>query len=118
VSEDITFEVDAKGRVGYKPPQRPAGDAPRPLVNRAREKQDEMRRPQAAHVFRMLRERHAMGASWAELWALGEGNEEWAVGPIIVWLRAHNVEVVAEYDVTAGETRFYLAVPLADVSVP
>jgi hypothetical protein len=48
--------------------------------------------------------------SWAECWALGEGEESWAVGPIVIWLRSKGVAVVALYDVAEGETRFYLPV--------
>jgi hypothetical protein len=56
-----------------------------------------------------LRER-LDGMSWAECWALGEGEESWAVGPIVIWLRSKGVSVVALYDVAEGETRFYLPV--------
>lgn len=89
--------------------------APRPLKSSKAKWQlerDEQRRPQAAVLFRALRER-TDGMAWRELWALGESNpSEWAweVGPIVVWLRAQGVSVVAEYDTANGETRFYLPV--------
>lgn len=86
---------------------------PRPVENRAQKRYDEMRRPQGALMFRMLRDRHEEGASWKECWALGEGNEGWDVGPIVVWLRSKGVSIDARYDVVAGETRFYLTEPLA-----
>lgn len=111
---DITYEVSPSGAFRVQPPERPAGAAPRPLGNRAQEKYDEMRRPQAAIVFRHLREAGEVGVAWRELWALGESSEphevteRWDVGPIIVWLRARNVDIEALYDVVAGETRFYL----------
>jgi hypothetical protein len=89
---------------------------PRPRENKARELYDAKRRPQAALLFRFIRDAGVVGVSWKECWALGlecESNgesNEWDVGPIVVWLRAHGVEVVARYDVVVGETRFYLVV--------
>ncbi|HWI68540.1 MAG TPA: hypothetical protein VNS88_09185, partial [Nitrospiraceae bacterium] len=63
----------------------------------------------AAVLFRFLRDAGDAGLSWKECWALGEGNDEWDVGPIVVWLRSTGkVEVLARYDVVVGETRFYL----------
>jgi hypothetical protein len=72
-------------------------------VNKQREKTDAERRPQAAVVYRALLAAGAGGLSWRELWALSE-----AVGPVVIWMRAHGVEVEARYDPVVGETRFYL----------
>ena len=102
--------------VGVQPTQRPDEDRlqgppppPRAPKSRAREAYDAKRRPQAAVLFRFLRDAGDAGLSWKECWALGEGNDEWDVGPIVVWLRSTGkVEVLARYDVVVGETRFYL----------
>jgi hypothetical protein len=88
------------------PTQGPA--LPRARGSKAREAYDQKRRPQAALMYRMLRERHEAGMSWRECWALGEGNDDWDVGPIIVWMRSRGVSVEARYDPVVGETRFYL----------
>jgi len=107
---DISFTVGEKG-ITLDPPEQPTQRPalPRPIKNRDREKQDALRRPQAAVLYRRLRER-LDGMSWRECWELGAGDAEWAVGPIVIWLRAHDVPVHAEYDTSAGETRFYLVV--------
>lgn len=107
--QPLVFAVDEAGRTHIAPPQRPAGDAPRPLRNLQREKQDEMRRPQAAVLFRALRDAGSLGLSWKQCWALSD-DEEFAVGPIVIWMRFHGVEVLARYDAVGGETRFYLGV--------
>jgi hypothetical protein len=73
-------------------------------VNKAREKTDAERRPQAAVLYRALLAAGPGGLSWRECWALGD----WEVGPVVIWMRAHGVEVEARYDPVAGETRFYL----------
>ena len=78
-------------------------------MNRAREAQDAMRRPQAAVLFRALRDAGAGGLSWRECWALSD-DEEFVVGPIVIWMRFHGCDVEARYDPVAGETRFYLGV--------
>lgn len=96
--DSITVSDDAPVRV-YGPP--------RPVENRALKRQDEMRRPQAAVLFRALREAGEAGLSWKECWALSD-DEEFVVGPIVIWMRAHGVSIDARYDVVAGETRFYL----------
>ena len=93
--------------VGEQPTQRPDGVPPAPLRNRARDAQDEMRRPQAAVLFRALKAAGAGGLSWKECWALSD-DEEFVVGPIVIWMRFHGVEVDARYDPVAGETRFYI----------
>ena len=108
---DITFTVNSDGTINEAvPPRPPTQEPPLPRLagNRAKEAYDAMRRPQAASVYRMLKSRHEVGASWKELWALGESNEQWDVGPIVVWLRFHGCEVEARYDVVGGESRFYL----------
>jgi len=85
----------------------PVYGPPRPVVNRAREAQDAMRRPQAALLFRALKSAGAGGLSWKECWALSD-DEEFVVGPIVIWMRFHGCDIEARYDVVAGETRFYL----------
>ena len=99
-------DVDTSGQP-VQPTQRPA--PPRPLGNRARDAQDEMRRPQAAVLYRALKSAGAGGLSWKECWALSD-DEEFVVGPIVIWMRFHGCDVDAVYDVVAGETRFYLRV--------
>ena len=69
---------------------------------------DEKRRSQAVVLFRALRDAGAVGMSWTECWAAGQGVSEWEVGPVIVWMRGRGVEVRAEYDTVGGETRFYI----------
>ncbi len=86
----------------------PVYGPPRPVRNMKQEAYDEMRRPQAAVLYRALMAATSSGLSWKDCWALGEGNEQWNVGPIVVWLRSHSVDIEAVYDVVAGETRFYL----------
>jgi len=68
-----------------------------------------MRRPQAALLFRALKSAGAGGLSWKECWALSD-DEEFVVGPIVIWMRFHGCDVEARYDPVAGETRFYLGV--------
>lgn len=98
-------DVDDAGQ-----PIRPAvSETPRPLRDTGREKQDAMRRPQAAVLFRALKDAGAKGLSWTECWALSD-DEEFVVGPIVIWMRFHGVVVEARYDAVAGETRFYLGV--------
>jgi hypothetical protein len=109
---ELSFTVNAKGTVQLDPlPQEAAAAprAPRPLVDRRLEKQDAQRRPQAAVLFRALKAAGESGLSWRECWALSD-DEEFVVGPIVIWMRAHGVEVEARYDSGAGETRFYLIV--------
>lgn len=110
MTDPLSFTVTDKG-IAVDPPtaptQRPALSLPRPIKNRDREKQDELRRPQAAVLFRALREAGESGLSWKECWALS-ADEEFVVGPIVVWMRFHGCEVEARYDAVAGETRFYL----------
>jgi hypothetical protein len=89
-----------------QPTQRPA--LPRAPKSAARERYDAMRRPQAALMYRALMAVYEQGLSWKECWALGEGNAEWDVGPIVVWMRARGVVIEARYDAVVGETRFYL----------
>jgi hypothetical protein len=110
VSDDspLVFAVDDKGRVGYAPTQRPPSAPVRSKTSKAQEEYDAKRRPQAAKLYRMLRDCAEKGSSWRECWALGEGNEGWDVGPIVIWLRSRSVDIEAVYDVVAGETRFYL----------
>jgi hypothetical protein len=93
--------------VGKQPTQEPVYGPPRPVVNRAREAQDAMRRPQAAVLFRALKSAGESGLSWKECWALSD-DEEFVVGPIVIWMRFHGCDIEARYDVVAGETRFYL----------
>jgi hypothetical protein len=125
----LVFAVAPGGTFSIQPPERPATQsAPvRSRGSKAQEEYDAKRRPQAVLLYRFLAASLETGRSWRECWALGESQESleeyelnagWDVGPIVVWLRSHDVDVIAEYDVTAGETRFYLAVPLADVPVP
>ena len=108
--QPLVFTVGEKGRIGLTV-QAPAGDevprAPRPLRDTGREKQDELRRPQAAVLYRALREAGETGLSWKECWALST-DEEFVVGPIVIWMRFHGVGVTARYDPVGGETRFYL----------
>jgi len=91
------------------PTQEPVYGPPQPVRNRQREAQDEMRRPQAALLFRALRSAGESGLSWKECWALSD-DEEFVVGPIVIWMRFHGCDVEARYDPVAGETRFYLGV--------
>lgn len=109
--EPLVFAVNAKGTIGYAPVKSAVSAAPRPLQNKRQEQYDEMRRPQAALMFRSLKANSLLGMSWRECWALGEGNSTWDVGPIVVWLRAHGVDIDARYDSAVGETRFYLIEP-------
>ena len=106
---ELSFTVNEKGTIGLdpleQPTQRPA--LPRPLKNRAQDAQDEMRRPQAAVLYRALKAAGSEGLSWKECWALST-DEEFVVGPIVIWMRFHGCEVVARYDPVGGETRFYL----------
>lgn len=107
----LSFTVNDKGAIGLDPleppTQRPA--LPRPLRDSNRDKQDAMRRPQAAVLFRALRSAGALGLSWKECWALSD-DEEFVVGPIVIWMRFHGCDIEARYDAVAGETRFYLIV--------
>jgi hypothetical protein len=107
--QPITFAVNEKGTIGYAPVAPPADGprAPRPLRDSGREKQDAMRRPQAAVLYRALKAAGSEGLSWKECWALST-DEEFVVGPIVIWMRFHGCEVVARYDPVGGETRFYL----------
>ena len=96
------------------PTQRPVSAPVRSRASVQQAAYDEMRRPQAAIVFRLLRDSGESGVSWRELWAAGESNEphevnqRWEVGPIVVWLRSRGVDIEALYDTSVGETRFYL----------
>jgi len=75
---------------GKAPTQGPAYHGPpRPVRNVQREKQDALRRPQAAILFRALRAAGEAGLSWKECWALAPDDEEFVVGPIVFWLRFH-----------------------------
>lgn len=107
--EPITFAVSEKGTIGYAVPAPPAGvsPTPRPLRDTGREKQDALRRPQAAVLFRALKRAGSAGLSWRECWALSD-DEEFVVGPIVIWMRFHGCDIEALYDAVAGETRFYL----------
>ena len=110
--EPLVFAVDEGGRIGYAPTQRPPS-APAPVrskSSKAQEEYDLLRRPQAGKLFRALREAGESGMSWRGCWALGEGNERWDVGPIVIWLRMQKVQIDARYDPVGGETRFYLLV--------
>ena len=106
---ELSFTVSEKGSIQLdpleQPTQRPA--LPRPLKNRAQDAQDEMRRPQAAVLYRALKAAGSEGLSWKECWALST-DEEFVVGPIVIWMRFHGVGVTARYDAVGGETRFYL----------
>jgi hypothetical protein len=118
---ELSFTVNEKGTIGLDPlepppTQGPALDPtrersetalPRPLRDTGKEKQDAMRRPQAALLFRALKAAGSAGLSWKECWALSD-DEEFTVGPIVIWMRYHGCEVNAVYDLIAGETRFYL----------
>ncbi len=107
-SLSITVADDAPTQETQSKPQ-PVRVLPKPLGPSAQQRYDEMRRPQAATLYRALMGKTSEGMSWKECWALGEGNDRWDVGPIVVWLRAHGVEVEARYDSVVGETRFYIA---------
>jgi hypothetical protein len=50
--------------------------------------------------------------AWRECFALCE-----EPGAVVVWMRAHGVDVLAEYDVAGGETRFYLIEPSRPLAV-
>jgi hypothetical protein len=106
----LVFAVDAKHSIHVKPPERPVfQSAPvRSRISKAQEEYDAKRRPQAAKLYRLLRDCAEKGSSWRECWALGEGNEGWDVGPIVIWLRSRSVDIEAVYDPVRGETRFYL----------
>jgi hypothetical protein len=108
----LIFEVSAKGTFTSRLEQPPDAPAMLSPVVRSRSqaavKYDEMRRPQAAVLFRALKAAPVLGLSWKECWVLGEGNQEWDVGPIVIWMRTKGVEVDARYDPVAGETRFYI----------
>lgn len=118
----LSFTVNEKGTIGLdplevpEPTQRPAPHtgltpdvrAPRPLVNRKQDAQDELRRPQAVVLFRALKAAGSAGLSWKECWALSD-DEEFVVGPIVIWMRFHGCDIEARYDPVAGETRFYIA---------
>jgi hypothetical protein len=107
---ELSFTVGPTGAIGLDPLEPPTqGPAlPRPLRDTGKEKQDAMRRPQAALLFRALKAAGSAGLSWKECWALSD-DEEFTVGPIVIWMRYHGCEVNAVYDLIAGETRFYLA---------
>jgi hypothetical protein len=85
---------------------------PRPRGASAQQKYDEMRRPQAALLFRALKAAEHKGMAWRECFALCE-----EPGAVVVWMRAHGVDVDAVYDVGGGETRFYLIEPARPLAV-
>jgi hypothetical protein len=116
--QPLVFAVAPGGTFSIQPPERPATQsAPvRSKTSKAQEEYDAKRRPQAVLLYRFLAASLETGRSWRECWALGESEGEyelnvgWDVGPIVVWLRSHGVDIEALYDVVAGETRFYLRV--------
>jgi hypothetical protein len=119
--QPLVFAVAPGGTFSIQPPERPATQsAPvRSRGSKAQEEYDAKRRPQAVLLYRFLAASLETGRSWRECWALGESQESleeyelnagWDVGPIVVWLRSHGVDIEALYDVVAGETRFYLRV--------
>ena len=113
MTDDLVFEVGKAGGVTSRlvqPPDAPAMLSP---VVRARSAAavayDEKRRPQAVLLYRELLRVGDAGLSWKECWAVGEADADYAVGPVVVWLRSKGVDVRSTYDTVAGETRFYLS---------